>query len=429
MLLGTGCANTRGPQLVVNSHIDYNKAVSQVLKEELLLNVVRRRYMEPLQFVNVSSISTNISMTADVHANATLDNSATNASHSLGAGIANGTNFSRSASAVGNGLNFSNVGVDGGVTFSDSPTVTITPRQGEDIARQLHDPLPVSAVVDLTSVGYPIDTTLQMLVEGVNDVRGPTVGYDVFRPGSPEWREMMDLIKKFSDDGSFLIRRFQWNDLYTEDPYPANSITPEMWITTITNTSHRWKSFDGGKSVYLTNFDMLPAAWLDDNVRHSPEGARLLELLNVDPDVLKREWLLQDARTVAGPDFANLPNAPRQNLKLRMRSLHAVITLYSYIVDVPPGDEANGCATDLTPFREAVARGEVHDFPKSVQIKWCDHRPASAFLAVKYRGLWFYIDDGDRNTKMIFNTLYDLWQLSVKPPASQTTPVTTISVN
>ena len=35
-----GCANTRGPELVINSHIDYNKAVSQVLKEELLLNVV-----------------------------------------------------------------------------------------------------------------------------------------------------------------------------------------------------------------------------------------------------------------------------------------------------------------------------------------------------------------------------------------------------
>ena len=55
--LFTACTSTRGPELIVNSHIDYNRAVSQVLKEELLLNVVRRRYLEPLQFVSVSSIS------------------------------------------------------------------------------------------------------------------------------------------------------------------------------------------------------------------------------------------------------------------------------------------------------------------------------------------------------------------------------------
>ena len=68
VLIGTGCATTRGPQLVVDSHIGYNKAISQVLKEELLLNVVRRRYLDPLQFVTVSSISTNIGLSADAHA-------------------------------------------------------------------------------------------------------------------------------------------------------------------------------------------------------------------------------------------------------------------------------------------------------------------------------------------------------------------------
>ena len=54
-----GCASTRGPALVVDSHVEYNKAVGQVLKEELLLNVVRRRYLESPQFLNVSSISSN----------------------------------------------------------------------------------------------------------------------------------------------------------------------------------------------------------------------------------------------------------------------------------------------------------------------------------------------------------------------------------
>ena len=109
-----GCASTRGPELVVNSHIDYNKAVSQVLKEELLLNIIRRRYMEAPQFLNVSNINSNFSATT-----------------SIDLGV--------SALDVGDGVLDSSVGA--GVTFSDSPTITITPRQGEDIASQLHEPL------------------------------------------------------------------------------------------------------------------------------------------------------------------------------------------------------------------------------------------------------------------------------------------------
>ncbi|MHC5028787.1 MAG: hypothetical protein ACYTGR_18715, partial [Planctomycetota bacterium] len=125
--LVTGCADTRGPELVVNSHIEYNMAVSQVLKEELLLNIVRRRYMEAPQFLNVSSINSNLSTTS-----------------SIGAGADVGD--------VGD-LNIVGADVDGSVTFSDSPTITITPRQGEDIASQLHGPLPVSVIADLVSAG------------------------------------------------------------------------------------------------------------------------------------------------------------------------------------------------------------------------------------------------------------------------------------
>lgn len=429
-LLVTGCTTTRGPQLVVNSHIGYNKAISQVLKEELLLNVVRRRYLEPLQFVTVSSISTNIGLSADMQTSANLDNSATSSSGGYGVGVDGVGEISRDTSALGNALNFSHIGISGGVAFSDSPTVTITPRQGEDIARQLHEPLPVSTVADLITAGYPVDQTIQLLVQGINDVHGPTLRQDLFRPGTAEWREVMALIRKLSDEGSFVIDRFRWNDPYNDYAYPASAITPEMWITTLSTGARRWKSYDGGKTFLFTTHEMAPAAWLDERVRQTPEGQRLMNLLNIRPDVQKRIWLLEPARVVDGPDLTTAPAGPRPTLKLRMRSLYSVISLYSYLVQVPPGDEGEGgCATDLSTFEASVARGETNDFPKSLQIKWSSKRPASAFLAVAYRGLWFYIEDGDRRTKMAFNTLYDLWQLSVKGPAAEATPVTTIQVN
>lgn len=423
-----GCVKTRGPDLIVNSHIDYNRAISQVLKEELLLNVVRRRYLEPLQFVSVSSVTTSLGMSVDANANASIDNSATNASRGRRIGIG-GVSVDGDSSSVGNGLGFSNVGVGGGVSFSDTPTVTITPRQGEDIASQLHEPLAVSTIADLVASGYPIDTTIQMLVQGINDVRGPTLRYDNFRAGSAEWREAIGLIRKMADDGSFIIQRFRWNDSLSDQAYPAESITPEMQITTISTGARRWKSYDGGKTFVYTTHEMAPAAWLDLDVRSSPDGERLMTLLNIQPDVQKKIWFLEPARVVEGPDLTTSPAGRRPTLKMRMRSLYNVITLYSYTVEVPPGDEAEGRATNLSAFRECVARGEVENFPETVQIKCSNSRPASAFLTVPYRGRWFYIDDRDPKTKVAFNTLYDLWQLSVGEPASAAAPVNTIQVN
>lgn len=420
----SGCAHTRGPQLVLNSHIDYNKAVSEVLKEELLLNVVRRRYLEPLQFVAVSSISTNLGMTVEASTSGSFNNSSGSTTKAIGVG-----GVSRESTALGTGLDIADVGVNGGVTFSDSPTVTITPRQGEDIANQLHQPLSVSAVADLIAAGYPVDATIQLLVQGINDVRGPTLRYDEFRPGTPEWRESISLIKKFEDEGHLIVSRFRWNDPYNDYAYPAQAITPEMWITTLSTGSRRWKSYDGGKNFMFTSHEMAPAVWLDESVRKTPEGTRFMQLLNVQPDVQKKIWLMEPARVVEGPDLEDAPEAKRPTLKLRMRSLYNVISLYSYTVDVPDKDEEDGHTTDLTTFREAAARGEVNDFTKSICIKWSEKRPPEAFLSVRYRGHWFYIEDSDRKTKVAFNALYDLWQLSMKGPSQESTPVTTIQVN
>jgi hypothetical protein len=165
------------------------------------------------------------------------------------------------------------------------------------------------------------------------------------------------------------------------------------------------------------------------DTRNSADGERLLDLLNIQPDVQKKIWLLEPARVVDGPDLAGSPESRRPTLKLRMRSLQSVISLYSYTVNVPEEDETSGKALNLSTFRECVSRGEVNDFTKLVSVKWSRSRPKRPFIAVQHRGLWFYIDDGDQPTKVAFNALYDLWQLSMKGPSGESMPVTTIQVN
>lgn len=403
LIIASGCASTRGPELVVNSHVEYNKAISQVLQEELLLNVVRRRFMEAPQFLNVSSISTNFTTSAGVGAGATA----------LDVGTQNVWNTS----------------VDGSVSFSDSPTVTITPRQGEVIARQLHAPVRVDVVADLSGAGYPVDFALKLLVESVNNLRGPDLRFDEFRSGQAEWREAMELILKLYSDGRLIVDRFKWNDPYNDYPYPAASITPQMWITTLSTGERRWKSYDGGNTFSITTNEMAPAIWLDPEARNTADGQRLMELLNVQSDVKKRAWMLESARVVSGSDFEGQSDDPRSALKLRMRSLYNVLNFYAYAVQVPREDEESGRAIDLRSYRAAVERGEVEDISEILAIRCSDTKPANAFQAVQYRGRWFYIRDEDLVSKAGFNALYDTWQLSIEAPKAGTRPVTTIQVN
>ncbi len=98
--------------------------------------------------------------------------------------------------------------VDGRLVFTDTPTITITPRQGDHIASQLHEPLRVGTVTDLVTAGYPIDFVINMLVEGINDLRGPALRFEGFHPASPEWQEAVELITKLFRDGTLILDRF-----------------------------------------------------------------------------------------------------------------------------------------------------------------------------------------------------------------------------
>lgn len=402
-LLLFGCASTSGPELVTNSHIEYNRAVSQVLKQELLLNVVRRRYLEAPQFLSVSSINSNITTTT-----------------SAGAGVGVGD--------LGDG-NIVDASADGSVAFSDSPTVTITPRQGETMANQLHGPLRVSIVSDLVGAGYPPSGAFNLLVEQINDLRGPDLRLDGFLPASEDWQEAMALVDRYYADGSLLVDRFKWNDPYNAYAFPAEQITPEMWITTISTGEKRWKSFDGGKSFFYTTNEMIPAMWLDLDDRAEPDGQRLMQLLNVQPDVQTKIWIFESARVASGPDLESQPEKRRPTLKLRMRSLYNVLNFFAYGVEVPVEDEQTGRATDLSTYREAVGRGLASDLGQLIRVRSSKERPADAYQAVFYRDTWFYIEDDDRLAKAGFNALYDLWQLSIKAPSEGGAPVTTIQVN
>lgn len=205
VLLLSGCS-TYGPQLVLNSHIEYNKAVEQVIQEELLLNIVRRRYYEAPQFVTISSISSTMSTSAAISGGSAFGNEGTPTTGNIG----------------------------GSVAFSDSPTVTITPLQGTEILGALTARMSVLSIAKMAQSGYRFDFLLALMTEGLTDVRGPETGVGTdFRPGDSEYIEVIQSVGRLIDKGQLKVGTFSWNDPYSDITIKREDITVDNQITAI----------------------------------------------------------------------------------------------------------------------------------------------------------------------------------------------------
>jgi hypothetical protein len=400
LLILSSCKSI-GPNVVLKSHIDYNKAVEQVIQEELLLNIVRRRYYEAPQFVTISNINATMSVSAGGSAGAS-------------------TSFGGSGNAGAN------------IGYSNTPTITFTPRQGHEILGPLTSRMSVLTIASMAQAGYRFDFLQALMVEGLTDVRGPEAGVGTdFRPGDPEFIEVIQSIGRLMDNGQLKVGTFSWNDPYSDITYKREDITVDNQLTAIALGSGvgRFRSYDGGENYYFTDKRNYPAMWIDPEARTSGDGQRLIELLNLQPTPLKRVWSFSPNRVVEGTDFENVPDDPRPELRMQLRTFYSVLNLLAYGIELPPGDEEEGRAFTKTLYDKAVSEGRAVDLSnKFVVHSSKGKRPENAYVAVKHRDTWFYMDDRDKSSKRFFNAVYDLFNMEIAPSGGGGSPVLTIPV-
>ena len=390
VLLLSSCKSI-GPKVVLKSHIDYNKAVEQVIQEELLLNIVRRRYYEAPQFVTISNI---------------------NATMSISAGGSAGASTSLGGS--------SNAGAN--VGYSNTPTITFTPRQGNEILGPLTTRMSVLTIAKMAQAGYRFDFLLALMAEGLTDVRGPEAGVGTdFRPGDPEYIEVIQSVGRLMDNGQLRVGTFSWNDPYSDITHDRDQITIENQITAIAlgGGTGRFRSYDGGKTYYFTDKNNYPAMWIDSDARTSGDGKRVIELLNLQPTPLKRVWTFAPSRVIDGTDFENVADDPRPDVKVRLRSFYSVLNLLAYGIKVPEKDEEEGRVFSKALYDKAVSEGRAVDLSRKFVVHSSrGDRPANAFVAVQHRDTWFYVDDRDYASKRFFNAIYDLFNMEIAPSSS-----------
>ncbi len=171
------------------------------------------------------------------------------------------------------------------------------------------------------------------------------------------------------------------------------------WNTAQTETGSTWSLIR--KEHHLV-IEVNPLA-----LEH-PAIVELVNLLNLEPGRLQYNVVV--ANNVRDP--LRSPNPPSLDLSVTTRSTAQVYFFLANGVEVPADHIAAGMVrpavgADGRPFDgRAVTAGlfEVHASK--------GHKPpATAFVAVKYRDYWYYIDDRDQATKTTFALVLQLAKL------------------
>jgi hypothetical protein len=174
-----GCHTTLGARTVQPTRANYSEALSQSWNEHLLLNLVRLRYRDTLQFLTIGSVVAQYSYEGS-------------GSAALGFDFDGGSN-----GATG-----------GGLSYSENPTISYMPLHGEDFVKRMLAPLGPQGLMLLANSGWSIERLMMCCVYRINGVEnaptaaGPTPDYP---PDFGEFQRLSNLFRDLQKAGLLKI--------------------------------------------------------------------------------------------------------------------------------------------------------------------------------------------------------------------------------
>lgn len=240
--------------------------------------------------------------------------------------------------------------------YTDRPTITYVPMTGEKFLRGLITPIDPKNVFFMMQAGYPADFLLGLAVDSLNGVRNRSATGGTFREADLEFVRALELLREVQTAGAVGMR-------VEED------------------------KAKGSAAVLFFRRDDLPA----DIVEKSAEVRRLLKL----PAEGQKYTLTYSPM-----------RGPTNELAVNSRSMLQIMQAFASYVDVPAVHLKEKRAA---PAFEDAAAGTRH---QAAQIHSGKEKPADSFAAVHYRGHWFWIDDGDRQTKRLMTAIMFFFTLA-----------------
>lgn len=178
-LSGSGC-RSMGPRTIPRDRYDYSSSISESWKRQMLLNIVKLRYLDPPIFVDVGQIV---------------------AGYSLETSGNLGGQLSSSGAIQGNSMI-----MGGSARFTDRPTITYTPLTGDKFVKALMTPLSPEAVFSTIESGWPAEAILFATVARLNGLRNQEASIVGFSSAEPRFLRALQLFGRIQAAGAVSLR-------------------------------------------------------------------------------------------------------------------------------------------------------------------------------------------------------------------------------
>jgi hypothetical protein len=337
LLAGTvflcGCRSV-GPAALQQSHSDFNNSIAHTNDEQLLLNLVRMRYLETTLFLEVDTVtdSRSSSFRAGVDDAKIL--------------ISPSTRITELTPAFG-------------ASATQTPTIVYSPMRGQTFVNRLFSPMPLPLLLSLIHSGWSASRVFGIFVECVNNLQNAPTASGPTPASVPIYQDFCRMVQLFTSllrDGSITIE--------------TDSRDPQQLVLRI---------YDDG----LNRQDIC-------------ELKELLDLPQGQDCFIFRDFLSY-AREEPG-------------LRLRMRSVHGAMFYLANGIQVPPEHcEAGIVAVTCYPNGNAFDWSDL--LGPLFTVHCSKERPKSAFIAVRHRNYWFYVEDSDVTSKATFMLLANAFSL------------------
>ncbi len=353
LLMAVACS---GPRRLRQGHLAYNEALRSSADSELLLNIVRLRYLDTLEFLATTSVSASTSF-------------------SVGVGGQVGT-------TVGSKVI---VGIPQ-ASYSSRPIFTFTPQRGAEFARKLIIPVELRAITQLVASNWDSGLLFLLLVREMNGLVNDLVRVE------PEFRSTTRRMSQLQmrNDLFFGFRPVVQN---LSDPIDSSRVTGSDLV----EAARAGFSFRRqGEAYALTATREEPVMHLQAG---SVESDGILQSLKLAPDSLPVVGLTTGQ--VTGPRKTAF-----DSLMIRTRSLLDSLAYLSLGVQIPQAHLDRGVTSKNWPLPDV----DTQSIGELFTVRSAEKRPETS-LAVNYRDHWFYVAEDDIASRTTFFFFAELFRL------------------
>ena len=346
IVLISGCA-AQGAKRVPRDRFDYNAAIAQSTREQMLLNIVRSRYLEVPVFLTVSSVLTQYEYDRSIGVGGVFESGSD--SNDIFTGDTN-------------------------LRFSERPTITYLPVEGQEFSAHLLSNVPVDLFFAAAQAGWSVDIFMRIGIQRLGAAENMSFA-DVPASGHSDWKTQ-------STDEFENLKRF------------------ERMIELI---------------FILSDSEVIEVQEVKENIE---DGLYLIIAEEVPEDL---QPMLDELRQLIGLANRNqfriterVTNLGDDEISIQTRSVMAMMEFMARGVEVPREHLEEGRVID---YGLQNTNGEEARRLIPFRMHSSKNRPQNAFATVRYKDYWYYIDNTDITSKRALGLIIVLFRLQAPTPA------------